>query len=358
MIDSYRSIDMLPAKQNIDIMNDVEVYDDNFTLLSKCPAVEQFRWVRRFSRPGEFLLITSFSPEKLQLYRPPIIDRTTNRVIREGNIIYKRDNDEACLITGVNVVMLLDGDIRLIVRGWSLSRILDRRVVVLNGDFTLNNLLTTIVNDNFLSLGPRSMSPLLRLISMPNFGGDIIPVEYRRSEVLTNVIDLCQENAIGLRIRYNISNRTYDLEFYNPVESVAVFDKEWGNVLEQDYIENVENYKNTVLVGENFIFNNDITGISRREMAAPEPREGATRFSQIALDALNRSRAIRTLSSRIDVESVQFEYGKDWDLGSIVLSRNRSIGFSEKEVITEIIEFFDKEGKNVEVNTGDYIERS
>ena len=345
MLDIKR-LHMLPREQNIDLMNDVEIYRD-FTLIAKCPAVEMFRWARRFSRPGGFMLTTAFNKELF------------TDVYAQGNVLYKRDNDEGALITGRRVIATLEGDLRLIVDGKALSSILDRRLVTLNGDFTLQALLNNIINNNFLADAgaARSMAPLVRLLPVPGFGGNNIPVDYRQRNVLDVLNDLLQENEIGVRIRYNIPNRTFDIEFYTPTPSIAVFDKEWGNVLEQDYWDDNSDYKNVVLVGDNFVYNNNITGFGRREIAAVEPREGATRFAQTARDVLNRNRAIRTLSSRVDANSVQFEYGKDWDIGSVVLSQHREIGFAEKEIITEIIEFYDETGKNIEVNTGDYTER-
>jgi len=333
-------------EQNVDIMNDVEIYK-NFTLIAKCPAVETFQWTRRFSRPGEFMLTTNFTQENMEIYSV-------------GNIIFKRDNNEGAFITGRTVMATMEGDMRLIVKGHALSSLLNRRMVTLNGDFTLTPLLSNIVVNNFLASAGTARSMVndgVRLLPIPQFSNESIPVEYRNRNALDIFNDLCQEHHVGLRVNYNIANKTYDIEFYQPTESIAIFDKEWGNVLEQDFWEDTSREKNVVLVGDNFVHNNHIIGFDRKEVAASEPREGATRFTQTARDTLNRNRATRTLSSQIDVNSVQFQYGKDWDIGSIVLSQNREIGFAEKEIITEIMEFYDQTGRSIEVNTGDYTER-
>jgi len=344
MLDPSR-LHMLPREQNVDLMNDVEVYKD-FTLIEKCPAIEIFQWVRRYTSPGQFLMTTSFTPEKFKQYAI-------------GNIIYKRDNDEAAFIEGRRVIVTFDGDMRLIVTGRFLSSLLDRRIFTLDGDFLLQPMLSFIINNYFLdgAGANRSMAPLVRLLEIPAIGNELIHAEYRRHNVLDAISDLAQENTFGVRVNHNKDNRTYDIEFRKPTDSIAIFDKEWGNVLEQDYWDDTQNYKNVVLVGDSFIYNNHITGFDRREIPASEPRQGATRFVQTARDVLNRNRAVRTLSSRIDVNSIQFEYGKDWDLGSIVTVQNRAIGFTEKEVVTEVMEFFDETGRNIEVNTGDYVER-
>jgi len=351
--------------QVVDLLNELEIYSDprdGGRLLSKAPTVGTFRWARRFSQAGSFQLMTSFSREKFELYTP--YDPEINQ---RGHIIYKRDNNEAALIEGRKVIMTLDGELRLIVEGRFLPSLLDSRVISLEGDFTVNNLLLDIMNNNFFAGAgsARSMAPLLRMLPLPDFGSDIIPAEYRKHNAETAITDILQENSAGVRVMPIFTGGTgqpkvisnFDIEFYLATDSIAVFDKEWGNVLEQDFWEDTSHAKNVVLVGEDFVFNDHIRGIDRKEVSASEPRQGATRFAQTAKDTLNRHRVIRTLSSHIDVHSVQFEYGKDWDIGSIVLSQNRDIGFSEKEIVTEIIEFFDETGRNIEVNTGSYVER-
>jgi len=340
-----------------DVMSPVSIYKD-FNLLEKSPAVESFRWTRRFSRPGQFMLTTDFSPEKLELYKPTTVDRAGN-IISEGNIIIKRDTSDAAIITQLRIISNFEGQLRMFVEGQFIPQVLDRRVFSLQGNFTPTQLLTNITNSNFQAGAgaARNMSPLVRVMPIPGFASDSTAVEYRRHVALDAITDICQGNNIGLRGRYNIPNRSFDIEFYLPEESRAKFDIEYGNVIEQDYIVDSENFKNVVYVGDNFVHNNHITGFSRREVVTSEPSAGSTSLQQTARDALNRNRFVRTLTSQVDAMQLQFPYMQDWDVGSIVLSRNRDIGFSEREIITEVVEFVDEKGLHIEVNTGDYLER-
>ena len=335
-------LDMPDPGLNEDLLNPVEVYRD-FELLVKCPTVETLQWRRGFLRPGGFLLTTPFSPEKMDIYAI-------------GNVIYKRDIDEAGFITGRRVIQLLDGDMRLIVEGVALHSLLGRRVISLEGSFTLQALLTSIVNGNFLAQAGsgRSMAPLLRLLpfSLSSFNENLT-VEYRQRNALDVVVDLLEARDVGCRCAYNIPNRSLDLSFYDALPSDTVFDKEFNNVLEQDYFDDDSNYRNVVLVGDDFVYNNHIGGFLRREVSTSEPRENTEALlRQAAREALGQNRLIRSLSSSVDVQNMQYVYERDWTIGSRVLSRNRDIGFSEHEVITEILEFYDEEGFHLDVNMG------
>ena len=119
------------------------------------------------------------------------------------------------------------------------------------------------------------------------------------------------------------------------------------------------NYRNVVIAGDgdNIYIHNDAlyTGINRREISTSASRQESP--IQAAIDALRENRERRTLSSVINPFNKQFEYLTDWNIGSIVRSESRELMYSEREVITEITEYYDETGVNLEVNLGDIVER-
>ena len=323
----------------------IEVYKD-FELVTMNPVFSTCMWRRRFSRPGEFQFVTHFTPDNFNLFDI-------------SQVVYMRHVDEAAFVESRNIIQTLEGELRLIIRGRSLTSLLDRRTITHSGHFDLQTLLSDIVNNNFLAGAGelRSMAPGVRLLpfSLPAIN---VSAEYRNRSALDAITDLLGENQIGVRVRYNFENRSFDIEFYQPSETDVVFSKVFSNIFEQDFYEDIEGYKNVVLDGDNDIHNNTTyRGFARREMAVPEPREGSQTLSQTGQDALWANSHTRTLSSTVNPFNKQFEYIKDWSLGNVVLSENREIGFSEREVITEITEFYDETGMNIEVNTGNYLER-
>jgi len=80
-------------------------------------------------------------------------------------------------------------------------------------------------------------------------------------------------------------------------------------------------------------------------------------ITQAGVDALRQNQARKTLSSVVNPFNKQFEYLTDWTIGSIVHSESRELAYSEKGVVTEITEYYDSTGLNIEVNLGDILER-
>jgi len=316
----------------------IEIYKD-FELIGINPVYSKFTWTRRFSGAGEFQLETHFSPEKFE-------------ELAEGNIIYKRNTDEAAVIEQRKVIQTAHDELKLVVSGRQLSCILDRRVFSFEGEIGLGALLLHIVNSNFMAAAGvnRSMvSDGLRFIpgSLPS---TIVSADYRNHSAYNAITSLCEENDLGVKVRYNLAARSFDLMFLQAVESDVVFSKEFANVLEQNYRDDTSDYRNVVIVDGHFVHNDTrYRGLARREMAIGAPRDGA-HFVQSALNALHENRRVQLLSSTVNPHSEQFRYMQDWDIGSIVTSRSVALGFSERAIVSEIVEIYGEEGLSLVVN--------
>jgi len=273
-------------------------------------------------------------------------------IFAEGNIIYKRDVDEAAFIERRFVVHTMEQKLILIAEGRHLSCLLDWRIFSLTEEnIQLRAVFDHIINTGFtVAAGSRrSLAPQFRF--MPYEIPDIlVSVNHRAANSATVIFNLCEERNIGVKIRYNRKEKTFDLHFSTPTETNVVFSKEFLNVLEQDYIDDVERYRNVVYVGESFIHGDNVfTGWDRREISIGELREGQT-ATQAAQNILRQNSKVKRLSSTVDPLHQQFPYLKAWTLGSIVTSHSRELGINQREVVTEIQEIYDREGKSVIVN--------
>lgn len=323
----------------------IEIYK-NFELITIDPSFTNFKWRRQFSRSGEFQLTTFFTQEKF-------ID-----IFAIGNVIYKRNTDEAAFIESRQVLQDMENNLILIVRGRMISSLLDRRIFTLSGSYNLKSFLDTIINDNFLvNAGSYRQISNLRLLPY-SLHAATIEADFKQQNVYDTLLKMLQEHNVGFKILYNLHNKTYDLVFYDVMPSDTVFSREFANIVEQDYSDDTEQYRNVVYVEDEYIHNDTLyAGLNRREMAISKPSEGAEYLTQNAINALSENRETKTLSNVINPYSKQFEYLKDWDLGSLVLARNDELGYAEQEIISEITEFYDAAGLNLEVNLGDYIIR-
>ena len=317
-----------------------EVYN-NFELVTVDPTFTNFKWRRQFSRAGEFQLGTFFTPEKMEIFA-------------EGNVIYKRNVDEAAFIERRSVIQDINGNLILVVSGRGLASILDRRIFTINGSYGLKSFLTTVIGNNFLS----GAAEQRRIRGMRLMGHDFpdtpISADFTRANVYDTLVKILEDNNIGVKVRYNLPEKTYDLQFCQETDTDVVFSREFANIVEQDYTDDTEKYKNVVYVDTQYTHNDGIyTGLGRREMAIPAPTQGQN-VSQNAINALMDNKAVRTLSNVVNPYSRQYEYLTDWNIGSVVLAKSLAVGYAEKELVTEITEFYDETGLNLEVNLGDY----
>jgi len=321
----------------------IEIYK-GYELIGLSPVYSRFVWTRRFARAGEFRLETHFCSE---LFRELAI----------GNVIYKRDTDEAAIIEHRSVIQTANDELLLVVAGRHLSSILDRRVFSFEGEIGVGELLRHIINTNFLAGAGanRSMAGDGFRFIMGNLPNTIISVEYRNQNVYNAISTLCAEHGLGFKVRFRPTERTLEFMFVQTNETDAIFSKEFANVIEQNYIDDIERYRNVVYIDDQFVHNDTLfRGFERREIAIAAPRGSGemTYFLQSARDALHENRKIQVLSSTINPHSEQFVYQKDWDIGAMVTSRSADLGFMERELVSEIVEIYGEEGLSLVVNLG------
>jgi uncharacterized FlaG/YvyC family protein len=322
---------------------ELEIYKD-FVLKGVLTTFVSLIWTRKFSVCGTFKLEIPFDLKK-DLYKLEMLEL--------GNVIYKRNTNEGAVIESHEIIQTSNGKLSFVINGRFLGSILDRRIFDLAGDLDINVLLTRIINENFLTAGNRKIDNLrLMPFSLP---AKSIKADYKHQDALKAIETLMQQQQTGFRIDYNIDLKTYDLQFYDKKTTDVIFTPDFNNILQQDYLNSISKYKNVVYVGDIYVHNDTIQGLDRREKWT-DKGEGDQNYNlQKALDALQESRAIKSLASEIDPNSPQFDYLIDYDLGSLVLSENRFLNYSENDLINEITEVYSSTGLRLEVNFGDYI---
>ncbi|MCL1924032.1 MAG: siphovirus ReqiPepy6 Gp37-like family protein [Defluviitaleaceae bacterium] len=317
----------------------LEIYKDFENLLMLNPPFIEFVWHRKFSSTGEFRLNTNFSSENFKLFDI-------------GNILFRRDLNEAALVEGRDVIQTEESGTILVVRGRFLSSLLDRRVATISTTANLNTILTTIINDNFLTSAAitRRMSPLLTMLPFDISSKQVL-VEHSLRSALDIIGELAEEHQFGFNCIYNIQNQSFDLQFYNPTYSDAVFSSEFNNVLEEMFHEETERMRNVIIIGDTIHNDNVYTGINRREMSTSGLRDEEIAATQAIQTALRQNRHERSINAVIDTHNIQFAYLNDWNLGSVVTLKNRDLDFIEKRIVSDIVEFYDRAGFNIEVQT-------
>lgn len=327
-------------------------------------------WRRKYSKCGEFELHCSI--DNLEL-------------LKKGNIIWKKDDDEAAYIEYRNLKQDTTGKEILVLKGKFLTGYLGRRII-----WEMKNLNTTselaireLISNN--ATNPMDIDrkiDLMALGEVKNYTQTTnIQVSYKN--LLETVEEITNTSELGIRTLIDIQNKQMTFDIYeglnrtanNGINPPAIFSQEFENILEQEYTDSLNNYRNTVLVagqGEG----------SNRELVSLENGQGLDRYEMFVdardlqskdendnvipiveyrklledrgISKLSEHKEIETFDSKINLNS-NLVYKKDFDLGDIVTCTSKKWGITIDTRITEIEEVYEESGRQINVTFGNEI---
>lgn len=203
------------------------------------------RWIRRYSKTGEFELHCALNSNTLDL-------------LKRENIIFKKDDVEAGYIETRQLKIGEDGQEYLEVKGKFLTNYLDRRISWDRVNFSgkTEELMRALVNYN--AINPTNIDrkiPNLTLGSLKGFNEDI---KYQNSfgNIIECLENISNTNNLGYRNLLNIKNRKIVFDIYKGVDRTinngtiapCIFSRDFENILGQEYMDSLNNYKNTTLI--------------------------------------------------------------------------------------------------------------
>jgi len=318
------------------------VFDD-FVQVGAVANYTSLEWVRRYNADGEFTLTLPFSTENFEL-------------LALWRVLYKRETREGGIITGRKVVRGQDGTDTMTITGRFLSSFLRERTYRFTGTGLIDGIVNNLVADALITssrtnrripgfqIVPYSIPPVT--VSLDNAG--------KEYNLYALVEGLAKQSGLGFAVDFDPERRTFDFRMYQGRETGVVFSEQYNNVMEQDYYESIEGYKNTCIIG-NVIVGDDNAGIRRREVSTESnTASGITVAEQGALYLLQHS-SILTFDTVVSAESMQFTYLTDWDVGDVVLCRNTRYNISAHKTIVEVTESYDLDALHISVLFGDLI---
>lgn len=348
-------------------------------------------WTRRYSKCGEFELHCNLTPETIEL-------------LKRENIIWKKGDLEAGYIEYRNLSQDSNGQETLVVKGKFLTGYLGRRII-----WGIEKLKTTpelamryLIDKHCINPdNPDRIIPYLKLNHLKGIPDDFYflsanqitwePVAMNLPEIkkqtsyknlLEEVESIATTNELGIRTLLDIQNKQMLFDVYQRLDRTAgqnenapaIFSREFENVLEQEYTDSFNNYRNTVLVageGEG----------SEREFVAIENGQGLDRY-ELFVDArdlqsetdettipteqyreilknrgiskLNEYKEIQTFESKVNLNS-NLRYKEDFDLGDVVTCTSKKWGITIDTRITEVEEVYEESGKQINVVFGNNI---
>lgn len=328
------------------------IYNPNRELTGIVESFEYLRWTRRYSQCGSFELKAIATQENAAL-------------LKEGNIIWKNDDEEAGIIEHLE---LSQSEHEIITAsGRFATSFLARRILwqteILSGDLSV--CVNQLLNNNIINPTDTARQITGISFSSPNLG---IPVSTQISyrNLMDSVTELCACSDIGIKTVFTPATGIFTVTLYNGANSQAVFSKEYENLTEQIYTESVADYANTALIGgegegadRTFVAITSGSGETRREIFVDAKDLRAEDFGTDYVNTLTfrgqsklNEQAIRyTFDTSVNPHG-NLTYKIDFDLGQTVKVISKAWGVSMSTRITEIEETYDADGQSISVVFG------
>lgn len=369
--------------------------DTEFKMVGVIDTFISLIWTDRYDEAGDFELLLPMDT--------PVLD-----VIKEDYYLVVDESEHAMIIEDIMITTDVEEGKRLKITGYSLEKILDRRIVwektvfkkTYVGDTTevdkvplLQDAVKQLLNENVIS-------PAMAARKINNFVFNestdeaitklTIEAQYRGESIYDIVSTLCKENQIGFKITFNDSHqfvfklyagadRTYD-QIANPY---VVFSPANDNLFNSSYYRAKSSFKNVALVvgeeeedtdGKTFqstvIVGNEL-GIARREIFAdgsdiPIQEDDETTLTDEQYKAHLKQRGIDTLIEHLEYEAfegeveatIMYKYGEDFFMGDYVQLEDE-YGHEGQAYISEFIISQDASGISmyptfITLQEGDY----
>ncbi len=328
------------------------IFSNSRQLTGIVESFEYLRWTRRYSSTGSFELKAIATPENLAL-------------LKDGNFLHKSDDNEAGIIERVELSQT-DREI-VTASGRFATSFLARRIVwgteTLTGD--LGAAVGLLLNNHLIAPADADRAIAGFSYSATTLGISVSSqISYKN--LLEAVTELCEAADVGIKTAFDPKTGLFTVTLYGGGSSGAVFSKEYENLTAQTYVEGVDEYANTALVGgegegdaRTFVTIAQGTGEDRREVFVDARDLRSEDFPSGYTDALTfrgqsrLSELAPHYSFDADVNPHgNLRYKTDFDLGQTVKVISKPWGVAMSTRITEIEETYDADGLSLAVTFG------
>ncbi|MBU3153893.1 siphovirus ReqiPepy6 Gp37-like family protein [Clostridium estertheticum] len=354
---------------------EIYVFNRNLEFIGMIDSFTSLIWTRRYYKSGEFELHCDLTPQNLKM-------------LERGNIIYKTGDVEAGYIEYRNFKQDTEGKEILVIKGKFLTSYFNRRIIwgteVFN--ITAELAMRNLVTDNCIS--PINTSRIIHNMMLGTLNGFIETVDYQVSyaNLSDELENLSNISNLGHRVNFDINSKKLVFEVYKGLDRSVnqssnprcIFSKEYDNILEQEYVDSLNNYKNLVLVGgigegseRRLVTIGDSVGLDRFEVFADQKSlantEDINGVSTVMSDVdynlllsgkgnetLALTKEIQTFDSKINLNS-NLTYKTDYNLGDIITIVSKKWGITFDSRINEIQEVYEENGLSINITFGNNI---
>jgi len=302
-------------------------------------------------------------------------------LLARGNIIYKKGDTEAGYIEYRNLKQDTEGKEILAIKGKFLTSYLNRRIIWGTNIFntTSENAMRTLISDSCIS--PSDSNRIIPNVILGALQGYTDTVDYQVSyaNLADELENLSNISNLGHRVSLDITNKKLVFDVYKGLDRSVnqsinprcIFSKEFENILEQEYTDSLNNYKNLCLIGgvgegtaRKLVTVGDSIGLDRFEVFADQkslsnevdtiPMADAD-YTNLLIgkgnETLAETKEIQTFDSKTNLQG-NLVYKTDFDLGDIVTNVSKRWGITLDTRITEIEEVYESDGLSISATFG------
>ncbi len=377
---------------------DLYIYTAAMEPLGVIDEIKALVWTRRYWDTGEFALLLPQTARHAALIQP-------------GNIITRKDADEAGQIRYLNISKDADGLEQIEAKGLFLTHWIGKRLLLapLRVKEPTHKILERIVRENLTA--PADPRRKIQGVALAEADLPDVAAVTCDAEAHENALDVCVARAklarIGFKINTDLHTRSHRFTAYKGLDRTSgqtqnpacVFSLEFDTILTQEYVHSVENVASAVFVGGESqqdvprmvveVSDDERTGLDRVEVfydatdirrapsggepsgeppvppvegeESPDPAPPPMTDEEYA--ALLSARGERTLAGKIP--HVAFSsiisphahlcYRRDFDVGDRVTCVNKRWGIRIDARITEVAESYESGREDIEITFGESI---
>ncbi|NEZ94463.1 hypothetical protein EXM58_00625 [Clostridium botulinum] len=369
------------------------IFNRDLELKGILDTFTSLRWIRRYFKSGEFELHCALDSNALEL-------------LKRDNVVYKKNDVEAGYIETRQLKIGEDGQEYLEVKGKFLTNYLDRRISWdrVSFDGKTENLMRELVYYN--AINPTNLDRKIPNLILGDLKGFNESIKYTNSfgNIIEQLENISNTNNLGYRNILDIKSRKILFDVYKGVDRTinngtiapCIFSRDFENILEQEYMDSLNNYKNTCMIAgagegkdrkitsiengkgldryELYVDARDITDKEEKKKTVLDYDEEGNvtgeheeteeveipweQYKPLLLqrgnEKLSECEEIQTFDSKINTNGNNV-YKKDYDLGDIVTVVDKKWGLRIDTRITEIEEVYEEKGLEVNVVFGNNI---
>ncbi len=222
---------------------EIYILSQDMDILGIIGVYEAIIWDAKYNEPGTF---------KIEL----MFDQEVNEWFKRGNLVYKTDEVEAGVVTQKYLKINKYGEETIVASGYMMSRYLNQRIIwnkmVLSGK--PEAIMRELVYSQCIGCEEERKIPRLQLGELKGYDGEKIEKQITFDNLQETLTDLSNTSELGYRILMDLKDKALYFDVYRGEDrtygtaNACVFNREYGNILEQNYEESENNYRNVCLV--------------------------------------------------------------------------------------------------------------